>query len=70
MGKQHGSINRAGKVKKQTPKVEPKERIRKLIIGRAKKRKQFQKRMKVIAPDATTADKKKFKANPQGEGKK
>ena len=67
MAKKHGSINRAGKVKKQTPKVEPKERLKKLIIGRAKKRKQYQKKAAVLAPDATTATKKKFKANKQGD---
>ena len=42
MGKVHGSLTRAGKVRKQTPKVEKKERIRKLVCGRAKKRTQYQ----------------------------
>jgi len=69
MGKQHGSINRAGKVKKQTPKVEKKDRIRKLTVGRAKKRKQFQKKAAVLSPEATTAARKKFKHNKQGDGK-
>lgn len=69
MSKQHGSINRAGKVKKATPKVEKKERLRKLIVGRAKKRKQFQKKKAVLAPEATAAARKKFRSNKQGEGK-
>ena len=37
MGKQHGGLSRAGKVKNQTPKVEPKEN-KKQLTGRAKKR--------------------------------
>ncbi|CAG78232.1 40S ribosomal protein S30 [Yarrowia lipolytica] len=37
MGKQHGSIARAGKVKSQTPKVEKQEKP-KAPVGRAKKR--------------------------------
>lgn len=69
MAKQHGSITRAGKVKKQTPKVDKKERLRKLVIGRAKKRKQFQKKASVLSPDATAAARKKFKCNKQGERK-
>ena len=43
MGKVHGSLTRAGKVRKKTPKVDKKERPRKLVVGRAKKRKQYQK---------------------------
>ena len=39
MGKKHGSLTRAGKVRKQTPKVEKKERPKKLTVGIAKKRK-------------------------------
>ena len=48
MGKKHGSLTRAGKVRKQTPKVEKKERPKKLPVGRAKKRKQYFKRYTVI----------------------
>ena len=65
MGKKHGSLTRAGKVRKQTPKVEKKERPKKLPVGRAKKRKQYYKRYSVIIPEATTAAKKKFKPNRQ-----
>ncbi|GAA6044680.1 hypothetical protein NBRC10513_004550 [Rhodotorula toruloides] len=36
-GKVHGSLARAGKVKSQTPKVEPQEKKKK-VTGRAKKR--------------------------------
>ena len=65
MGKKHGSLTRAGKVRKQTPKVEKKERPKKLPVGGAKKRKQYYKRYAVIIPEATAAAKKKFKANRQ-----
>ncbi len=65
MGKVHESLTRAGKVRKQTPKVEKKERPKKLVVGRAKKRSQYQKRYAVIIPGATAADKKKFKPNKQ-----
>jgi small subunit ribosomal protein S30e len=65
MGKVHGSLTRAGKVRKQTPKVEKKERIRKIVVGRAKKRKQYKKKYAVIAPEATAQAKKKFKPNRQ-----
>eukprot|EP00330_Aristerostoma_sp_ATCC50986_P006408 CAMPEP_0114590814 /NCGR_PEP_ID=MMETSP0125-20121206/12995_1 /TAXON_ID=485358 ORGANISM="Aristerostoma sp., Strain ATCC 50986" /NCGR_SAMPLE_ID=MMETSP0125 /ASSEMBLY_ACC=CAM_ASM_000245 /LENGTH=68 /DNA_ID=CAMNT_0001788543 /DNA_START=95 /DNA_END=301 /DNA_ORIENTATION=- len=34
----HGSLARAGKVRKQTPKIEKKEKIHKVPKGRAKKR--------------------------------
>eukprot|EP00331_Platyophrya_macrostoma_P026425 CAMPEP_0176435896 /NCGR_PEP_ID=MMETSP0127-20121128/17613_1 /TAXON_ID=938130 /ORGANISM="Platyophrya macrostoma, Strain WH" /LENGTH=72 /DNA_ID=CAMNT_0017819047 /DNA_START=46 /DNA_END=264 /DNA_ORIENTATION=- len=38
MGKLHGSLSRAGKVKKQTPKVDKKETLKKKPKGRAWKR--------------------------------
>jgi small subunit ribosomal protein S30e len=65
----HGTISKAGKVKKQTPVVEPKDRLRKIPVGRAKKRKQFQKKAAVLRPEATAAARKKYKHNKQGEGK-
>eukprot|EP00924_Labyrinthula_sp_SR-Ha-C_P006134 snap_masked-scaffold_54-processed-gene-1.30-mRNA-1 protein AED:0.12 eAED:0.12 QI:0/-1/0/1/-1/1/1/0/72 len=43
MGKVHGSLARAGKVKGQTPKVERKDK-KKLPTGRAKKRMQYNRR--------------------------
>ncbi|PGH03809.1 40S ribosomal protein S30 [Polytolypa hystricis UAMH7299] len=43
MGKVHGSLARAGKVKSQTPKVEPQEK-KKTPKGRAKKRLQYTRR--------------------------
>lgn len=43
MGKVHGSLARAGKVKKQTPKVKPTDK-KKLPTGRAKKRLLYAKR--------------------------
>eukprot|EP00010_Vexillifera_abyssalis_P007852 CAMPEP_0201544914 /NCGR_PEP_ID=MMETSP0173_2-20130828/1531_1 /ASSEMBLY_ACC=CAM_ASM_000268 /TAXON_ID=218659 /ORGANISM="Vexillifera sp., Strain DIVA3 564/2" /LENGTH=63 /DNA_ID=CAMNT_0047953197 /DNA_START=49 /DNA_END=240 /DNA_ORIENTATION=+ len=38
MGKVHGGLARAGKVKNNTPKVEPMEGKAKAKVGRAKKR--------------------------------
>jgi small subunit ribosomal protein S30e len=50
MGKVHGSLARAGKVKGQTPKVAKDETKKKLICGRAKKRMQYNRRfINVIA---------------------
>eukprot|EP00485_Elphidium_margaritaceum_P014410 CAMPEP_0202725982 /NCGR_PEP_ID=MMETSP1385-20130828/184378_1 /ASSEMBLY_ACC=CAM_ASM_000861 /TAXON_ID=933848 /ORGANISM="Elphidium margaritaceum" /LENGTH=63 /DNA_ID=CAMNT_0049392189 /DNA_START=96 /DNA_END=287 /DNA_ORIENTATION=+ len=43
MGKVHGSLARAGKVRAATPKVE-KQPKKKQTVGRAKKRLVFQKR--------------------------
>ena len=43
MGKVHGSLARAGKVKKQTPKVKPMDK-KKAPTGRFKKRIQYAKR--------------------------
>jgi small subunit ribosomal protein S30e len=44
MGKVHGSLARAGKVKGQTPKVEKQEDTKKQPRGRAKKRMQYNRR--------------------------
>ena len=38
MGKQHGSMARNGKVRNQAPKVDKQERVKKMVMGRAKKR--------------------------------
>eukprot|EP00027_Filamoeba_sp_ATCC50430_P018645 CAMPEP_0168569784 /NCGR_PEP_ID=MMETSP0413-20121227/16362_1 /TAXON_ID=136452 /ORGANISM="Filamoeba nolandi, Strain NC-AS-23-1" /LENGTH=47 /DNA_ID= /DNA_START= /DNA_END= /DNA_ORIENTATION= len=43
MGKVHGSLARAGKVKGQTPKVAKQEK-KKSLVGRAKKRMLYNKR--------------------------
>jgi len=43
MGKVHGSLARAGKVKSQTPKVEKQEK-EKAPTGRAKKRELYNRR--------------------------
>jgi len=62
-GKVHGSLSRAGKVKKQTPKVEPQEK-KKDPRGRAKKRIQFNRRItnvvlggngKAVGPNSNAA---------------
>ena len=68
MGKVHGSLTRAGKVRKQTPKVEKKDRLSKIVVGRAKKRKQYQRRYAVLLPSAG-GKKQKFKPNKQEQRK-
>ena len=64
MGKVHGSLTRAGKVRKQTPKVDKKDRPKKLPVGRAKRRRQYQRRYAVLLPSAG-GKKQKFKPNKQ-----
>ncbi|KAG9391114.1 ribosomal protein S30 [Carpediemonas membranifera] len=44
MGKVHGSLARAGKVRNQTPKVEPQEDKKKRLVGRPQKRFLYNKR--------------------------
>lgn len=48
-GKVHGSLARAGKVKSQTPKVEPQEK-KKHVCGRAKKRLIYNRRFVNVRP--------------------
>jgi small subunit ribosomal protein S30e len=43
MGKVHGGLSRAGKVKGQTPKVEPEDKKKK-VTGRAARRAQYNAR--------------------------
>ena len=65
MGKVHGNLTRNGKVRRQAPKVDKQERARKLIVGRAKKRAQYKKRIEQVDP------KDKRKKGPNfGSGKK
>jgi small subunit ribosomal protein S30e len=67
MGKMHGSLARAGKVKNQTPKVPKMDRIKKLLQGRAKKRTMYNKRFlnvvagpgKKLGPNSQQAQKEK-----------
>lgn len=49
MGKQHGTLAKAGKVRKQTPKVAKQEKRRKLT-GRALKRDKFRKKTQPLNP--------------------
>ena len=65
LGKVHGSMARAGKVRNQAPKVEKTERARKRQTGRAKKRIQYKRRVLMSDPK----DKKKKGPN-FGAGKK
>lgn len=65
LGKVHGSLARAGKVRNQTPKVEKTERAKKRVAGRAKKRLQYKRRIVNVDP------KDKRKKGPNfGAGKK
>jgi small subunit ribosomal protein S30e len=51
-GKVHGSLARAGKVKSQTPKVEPQEKKKK-VCGRAKKRIIYNRRFVNVRPSSS-----------------
>ncbi|CAM0135662.1 40S ribosomal protein S30 [Umbelopsis sp. WA50703] len=59
MGKVHGSLARAGKVKSQTPKVAKQEK-KKPVVGRAKKRIIYNRRF----VNVTTTFGGKRKMNP------
>ncbi|GAW26374.1 putative ribosomal protein S30 [Rosellinia necatrix] len=61
MGKVHGSLARAGKVKSQTPKVERAEKA-KTPKGRARKRILYTRRFVNIA--TTAGGKRKMNPNP------
>ncbi|GAA5902751.1 hypothetical protein JCM5296_001272 [Sporobolomyces johnsonii] len=63
-GKVHGSLARAGKVKSQTPKVEPQEKKKK-VTGRAKKRLIYNSRF----VNVTTQPGGKVQRNKQPAGK-
>ena len=65
MGKVHGSMARNGKVRNQAPKVDKMERVKKLVVGRAKKRAQYNKRIVQVDPN----DKRKQGPNA-GSGRK
>ena len=56
---------RNGKVRKQAPKVEKQERAKKRVVGRAKKRQQYERRIVKADP----ADKRKRGPNA-GSGRK
>ncbi|QPG95170.1 hypothetical protein C2857_007763 [Epichloe festucae Fl1] len=60
MGKVHGSLARAGKVKSQTPKVEPQEKPKK-PKGRALKRAKYIRRFVNVV---VTGGKRKMNPNP------
>ncbi len=49
MGKQHGTLAKAGKVRKQTPKVGKQDKPRK-VRGRAYKRILYQKKFAPLVP--------------------
>ncbi|KAJ8082067.1 40S ribosomal protein S30 [Marasmius tenuissimus] len=62
MGKVHGSLARAGKVKSQCPKVEPQEK-KKTPKGRAKKRLLYNRRF--VNVTTLPGGKRKMNANPE-----
>jgi len=47
-GKMHGGLARCGKVRKNTPNKEKKERLQKPLVGRAKRRAQYNKRFVTV----------------------
>ena len=65
MGKVHGSMARNGKVRNQAPKVAKMERPKKIVMGRAKKRIQYRRRILAVNPN----DKRKVGPN-FGSGRK
>ena len=65
MGKVHGSMARNGKVRNQAPKVEKQEKLKKDVVGRAKKRLQYKRRILNVNPN----EKKKVGPN-FGSGRK
>ncbi|WOO78688.1 40S ribosomal protein S30-B [Vanrija pseudolonga] len=64
MGKVHGSLARAGKVKSQTPKVEKQEK-KKTPKGRAKKRAQYTRRF--VNVTLTPGGKRSMNQQPAGK---
>ena len=64
-GKVHGSMARNGKVRNQAPKVDKMDRPKKLLVGRAKKRLTYKRRIVNVDP----MDKRKKGPNA-GSGKK
>ncbi|CAL1709945.1 unnamed protein product [Somion occarium] len=62
MGKVHGSLARAGKVKSQTPKVEKQEK-KKVPKGRAKKRLLYNRRF--VNVTLLPGGKRRMNANPE-----
>ena len=62
MGKVHGSLAQAGKVRNNTPKV-PKQEKKKAVTGRALLRKHYNQRILGVNPDA----RKKNGPNYQGQ---
>lgn len=63
-----GTIGKAGKVKKSTPIAHPKDRFKKLVVGRSKKRKQFGKKATVLSSNLTLIQRNRFRHNQQGKG--
>ena len=61
----HGSVSKSGKVRKQTPKVEKKDHIKKTSVGRAKKKKQYQKKYQSLILSDNERKNIKFHPNKQ-----
>ena len=65
----HGNLTRAGKVRKQTPYVDPKDRPKKKVVGRALKRKKYSRRYDNLVL-TTDGRRKKVKLNSKEEKRK
>jgi len=63
MGKVHGSLARAGKVKGQTPKVAKQEK-RRQVTGRARMRQRYKKRVLALAGDPNARRRGPNQQNP------
>lgn len=65
----HGNLTRAGKVRKQTPYVDPKDRPKKKVVGRALKRRKYARRYDMLVM-VTDGRRKKAKLNSNEEKRK
>lgn len=65
----HGNLTRAGKVRKQTPYVDPKDRPKKKVVGRALKRRKYSRRYDMLVM-VTDGRRKKAKLNSNEEKRK
>ena len=65
----HGNLTRAGKVRKQTPYVDPKERPKKKVVRRALKRRKYSRRYDMLVM-VTDGRRKKTKLNSNEEKRK
>lgn len=61
----HGSMTKSGKVRKQTPIVEKKDRRFKVSVGRAKKKRQYQRKFAGLTHNGFERPQTRFQPNKQ-----